>query len=482
MTYYLAIDLGTTGCRSMLFDRELTARAASYREYGLITPRENYTEQNAEDYFSLMAETSREAIANSGVDPSDIVSMSISSQGITVIPVDRCYRPISNAISWLDNRAESETEEIIRDFGYGEIFTLTGKPPISAYTLPKILWMMRNMPEVYERAYKLLMPMDFLVARLTGRAVTDYSMASGTLMYDLRGFCWSREILEKYGIDENKLPEIKAAGCDMGKILPEAARLLGVGTECRVSLGAQDQKCAALAVGLCDGVMTTSLGTAAAVTKLWKSAHTETVRSVGWCGYTEGDAFVTEGVVGTAATCLRWVRDRMYPGESYEVIDREAEDAARRGTSLIYHPYMSGGGAPEYYKDATGNFYGVNLATERGDFALAVMEGVAFNIKKLLISMEAYGSVHTLILFGGGAKSELWCQLMADITGMRVATPSTEESAGAGAAMLAARAVGDKLDPLRLTKIYEPSEKTDYYAKKFARFLEIEKKLWSETK
>ncbi len=474
---YLAIDLGTTGCRSILFDENFGCVAAAYEEYPLITPKENYVEQDAQMWWELLLRTTAKAIEKAKVDGKEIESISISSQGITVVPVDETITPIYNAITWLDTRAEAETQKIKDDFGEQEMFALTGKPVSSAYTLPKLLWFKNNRPHVFDTAWKFLMPMDFLIAKLTGNCVTDYSMASGTLMYDLKNACWSKNILDFYGIKEEKLPQIAAGGTKAGVILPEVAQQLGLNENCVVAVGAQDQKCAAYGVGLQDGVMTISLGTAAAITKLWDTAATEKNTGVGWCGYVEKDKFVTEGVVNTAGTCLRWIRDMLFQGESYDVIDAEAGEAQKKGSSLLFYPYLAGAGSPDYYPDGEGVFYGLNLATTRGDFALAVMEGVAFQMKIILEAMKAYGNIHTLILFGGGAKSAFWSSVIANVTGMQIHVPQNAEAAGVGAALLAAKAVGKPCKPMQADTVYLPENQEEYH-KKYLKYRTIEKKLW----
>lgn len=478
MSIYLAIDLGTTGCRSILFDSNLKSIAAEYEEYGLITPKEGYVEQNAESWWEMTLRTAAKAIEKSGISGKEIESISISSQGITIVPVDESLTPLYNAITWLDTRAEDETAQIREDFGEENMFTLTGKRISSSYTLPKLMWMKQNLPHLFDKAHKFLMPMDFLIAKFTGICVTDYSMASGTLMYDLKNFCWSKKILDFYGIDEKKLPRIAVSGSKVGFVLPEVAQRLGLKEDCVVAVGAQDQKCAALGAGLKDGIMTISLGTAAAITKLWENAETEQNNGVGWCGYIEKAAFVTEGVINTAGTCLRWTRDMLFKGEDYDTINKEAEKALENGSQLFFYPYLAGESSPFFYPESTGVFYGISLSTVRGDFALAVMEGIAFQIRIILEAMQAYGNVHTLILFGGGAKSDLWAQIIADATGMEICITDNPEAAGAGAAMLAARAVGKELESLKIARTYLPKKK-DIYNEKYSRYLAVEKNLWS---
>ncbi len=479
MKIYLAIDLGTTGCRSILFDDSLNQLAAAYEEYGLITPREKWTEQDAELWWEMTLRTARKAMETAQIDGKQIEGISISSQGITIVPVDRDLKPLCNAMSWLDVRAEAQTAQVEKDFGKEAMFRLTGKPIDPCYSLPKILWLQQERPDIYEKTWKFLMPMEYLIGKFTGNCVTDHSMASGTLMYDLKNLCWSTEVLNRYGIREEQLPELKWSGESAGFVLPEVAQALGLRPDCVVAVGAQDQKCAALGAGLEDGVMTISLGTAAAIIKRWNEAKTEVNQGVGWCGYVVPGTWVTEGVVNTAGTCLRWVRDLLFKGEGYDVINKEASEARERGSSVLFYPYLNGPSSPNFYPDSEGCFYGVNLATNRGDFALAVMEGIAFQFRILLEAMEAYGNVHSLVLFGGGANSPLWRQIIADATGMELRVPVTPEAAGAGAAMLAAKAAGCDVPVLQIEKSYQPAENRGYYEEKYAKYRTIEKKLWA---
>ncbi|MBR6572836.1 MAG: hypothetical protein IKK77_03885 [Clostridia bacterium] len=479
MDYYLAIDLGTTGCRSIVFDDSVCMQGSAYEEYGLITPKECWVEQDAELWWTLTLRTAKKAIQQANIDPAKIRSICVSSQGITVVPVDAELKPLCNAISWLDTRAESQANRLKKDCCEKEMFLRTGKFINSCYTLPKLMWLQERRPRLFEDARWFLMPMDYLVGKFTGICITDHSMASGTLMYDIQNCCWSQETLEKYHIPTEKLPPIVWSGEPVGKVLPLVAEELGLSSECVVAAGAQDQKCAAQGVGLQEGILTVSLGTAGAITKLWTELTTYACDKVGWCGYTQPGAWVTEGVINTAGTCLRWVREMLFQGEDYATIDSEAQTAKERGSNLLFYPYLNGPSSPSYYPDAEGTFYGVNLMTQRGDFALAVMEGVAFQIRILLEAMDAYDNAEGLILFGGAAKSPLWCQIIADIAGLEIRVPSTAEAAGAGAAMLAAKATGKVIKPLACTKTYMPNDRTNYEIK-YKKYRSIEAKLWNK--
>lgn len=482
MSIYLAIDLGTTGCRSILFDSQLNEIAESYQEYGLIIKQDKWVEQDAMLWWTLTLQTAKEAIAKAGADGTEIKGISVSSQGITVVPVDKCLNPLHNALSWLDVRAGSQAEQIKKDFGLREMFTLTGKPIDAAYSLPKLLWLKEELPKVYEQTWKFLMPMDFLVAKLTGKCVTDHSMASGTLMYDIKNKVWSRKVLDRYGISEDRLPELKWSGEPAGKLLPEVAKELGLSEECIVAVGAQDQRCASLGVGLKKGVVTLSLGTAAAVCKYQDEPKTDGDTRIGWSAYVNEGSWVTEGVINTAGTSLRWLRDTMYPGCGYDIINEEAKEALERGSNLLFYPYLNGASSPDRYVDSEGCFYGANLGTQRGDFALAVMESMAFQTKIILEAMGGLEDIHTLVLFGGGAKSPLWHQIFADVLDMQITFPISAEAAAAGAAILAGIATGEysrACNPAsEYKKVYGPSDKKELYRQKYERYRSIEYKLW----
>ncbi|NLD60372.1 MAG: hypothetical protein GX647_12055 [Clostridiales bacterium] len=484
MPLYLAIDLGTTGCRSILYDAKLREVGNSYREYGLFTPREKWAEQDANLWWALTLETAKEAIAASGLPAAEIRGVSVSSQGITVVPVDADFRPLCNALSWLDVRAGEQAASLERAFGTRDMFTLTGKRIHEAYTLPKVLWLRENCPGIYDAAHKLLMPMDFLLARLTGRCATDHTMASGTLMYDIRNAKWSDRVLEGVGVPLEKLPALLWSGEAVGAVLPEVARELGLREDCVVAVGAQDQRCASLGAGLGEGVMTISLGTAAAVCRTWDRPHTEGDTRIGWSAYVRPGAWVTEGVINTAAASMRWLRNEMFPGMSYAAIDQEARRALEAGGGLLFYPYLNGPSSPDFYPDSQGCFLGANLATRRGDFALAVMEGVAFQIRILLEAMRSAGSVHAISLFGGGANSDLWCQIIADATGLDIAVPETAEVASVGAAMLAGIGAGefswDALPEVGTRKRYRPGSARARYARLYERYREAEFRLWRE--
>ncbi len=483
MAYFLAIDLGTTGCRSMVFDDALRLFGSDYIEYGLITPKPNWYEQDANLWWNIACQTMKAAIAASGISGNEIASLSVSSQGISIVPVDRAWQPLRNALSWMDTRAEEEEQRLIAELGQEETFSRTGKRIAATYTLPKLLWLQQNEPDVFAKADYFLMPLDFLTAKLTGRAVTDPSMASGTLFYDMRAGCWHRPTLARYGINESKLARILPSGSVAGTVLPEVAALLGLLSDCLVCVGAQDQRCASLGAGLSPGVVTVSLGTAAAVCKLCARFAPEDGMHVGWSPYVFAGEWVSESVAGAAGASLRWLRDSIYQEMTYDTINCEAEIARERGSEVAFLPYLCGPGFPRFDPASTGCFHKITMATQRGDLALAVMRGVVFQIREILESMDANAETKRLVLFGGGVKSTLWRQLFADGLNMPVYIPSEAETAGIGAAILAGLGAGrfqkENLPQIRFSGVSMPSEKAKEENEHYMKFRALEQVLQS---
>ncbi len=480
MALYLAVDLGTTGCRCAVYDSALTRLGDAYEEYELITPREGFVEQDANRWWELTLRTAEGAMGAAGVSPQEIRGIAVSSQGLTVVPVDQTGEPLCNAISWLDGRTTAEVARLAADFGEQRIFALTGKPLTTGYTLPMLLWLQENRPEIFAAAYQFLLPLDFLTMKLTGNYVTDHTMASGTMLYDLSTGDWCEELLDFYGIEKARLPRLLQSGAVAGTVTPAVCARLGLSPDCVVAVGAQDQKCAAFGAGLAGDTVTVSLGTAAAITATYTGELTAPSTGIPRFRYVLPEAAVSEGVIGTAGTCLRWVRDVAFAGESYRVIDAEAAAARDRGSSVLFYPFMAGATSPDFYPQSQGCFYGVTLASGRGDLALAVMEGVAFQLRTVLQAMNAYETATALTLFGGGAGSPLWAQIMADITGLTVQTTESPEAAAAGAARLAALAAGEALPALTVSGRYVPSGRQAAYAEKYAAFRRIERQLWEK--
>ena len=426
---YIGVDLGTTGCKVVLFDGEGTPRKEFNEEYSLIC-YDGFVEQDANLWLELVCRGMayvREDCAET------ICGISVSTQGISVVPVDEKGTPLANAITWLDVRAGEENEALLAAVGADEIYRITGKFANPCYTLPKLMWLKKHAPALYAAARKFLLPLDFLNFHLAGRAVCDYSVAGGIMAYDLQEKCYSQKLLEAAGVDEKLLPEVACMGTFVGGLLPAIAEKTGLPAGCPVYLGGQDQKLAALGAGIGEDAVTVSLGTATAVTRLTESLPAEK----NFSRFRFHDTLYSyEGVVDTSGAALKWLKN-LLGVETYEEMNRLAQEAGSAG-GVTFDPALTTGAA----------FTGLTLGTTRGNLVYALLEGVSRRIGQLVQEM---GGAKRLYLFGGGSKSPVWCQILAQVTGCEVAALSTPETASLGAAILASQGM---LPPAKPAKFY----------------------------
>ncbi len=414
---YIGIDLGTTGCKAVLYAPDGARLCEFNKEYPLIC-RDGYTEQDAELWWELVTEGIRYVTREH--DGKEVRGISVSTQGISVVPVDREGRTLSNAISWLDTRAVDEAERLKTLIGERKIYRRTGKRCIPDYTLPKLMWLKAHEPELFYSAHRFMLPLDFINMRLTGRAVCDHTIAGGTMAYNINEKCYDKEILSAAGIDASLLPEVGCMGDALGTVLPEAAAATGLSEHCKVYLGGQDQKLAALGAGIDGNSVTVSFGTATAVTRLTREPKWDTGFSV----FRFNDEYYSyEGVVSTSGAVLRWASGTILGGRSYKELDRLAE-AAGSSCGVTFDTELTAGGT----------ISGLTLGTTEGNIVYALFEGVS---RAIADHAHRMGDVDRLCVFGGGSKSEIWCKILANVSGLRIAVLDTPETASLGAAILA---------------------------------------------
>jgi len=443
MALLIGIDLGTTGCKAVVYSDSGTSLGESYLEYGLITLSDVMIEQDPHAWWDLTKRAIGLALAAAGADRRTVRGLAVSSQGISFVLLDAEGQPLGNAINWLDGRATHECAQILTRYPAETLFRATGKRAAPSYVLPKLLWIRKHQPEIWRQARGLLMGHDYLVYRLCGERVTDHSMAGGTLLYDLQGLDWSQELFDAFGIPRHLLPPVRWSGAPAGTLLPLVAEELGLSPDVVVAVGGQDQKCAALGAGIEDGSATVSLGTASAIVQVMDRPATDPRMRIPTFTFVQPSRWVLEGVVGTAAGSLRWYRDTVAPGIPYSTLDAEAASVPPGSDGVLFYPHLGGAGSPHWLSTARGAFHGLSLATTRGHLTRAVLEGIAYQIREnLTVTEEIGGPVTRVILFGGGAKSSLWREIIGDVLGRPVAWTQTAETAGLGAAMLAGLGCG----------------------------------------
>ncbi len=483
--YFIGIDLGTTGVRSAVVNEKLEVSGEAYIAYPLIHAGENKIEQDAKTWWECVRKVVNESIDSSGIDKGKIKSLSISSQGISFVPIDEDANPLRNAITWLDTRAEKQKKEISATMQDEKFFSITSKKAGQGSAIAKILWIRENEPEIYERTYKFLTAHDYIVYKMCSVAVTDHTLASGMQLYDLAKGEWSREILNTFDIDINLLPDIRKSGSRVGIVCQEAAKELGLGSDVTVAIGGQDQKCAALGTGLDQNIATISLGTAAAITSQCLAPVIDESIMIPCHPYLVEGKWVLEGVVSNACASLNWLKNTFFDEQSYDDLNEMAQKIYDESNGVFFYPHLSGSGTPYLNKGISGYIYGITLATGKEELIKSVYEGVAYQIKTNIEILEkAAGILEEVRIFGGGSKSDIWCQIIADITGKKIVRMSTAETACIGACILAGMAVGTYESPYAAAKkiktkdYFTPDESMkSRYEKTYGAYIDIEKNL-----
>ncbi|MBN2152209.1 MAG: xylulokinase [Candidatus Lokiarchaeota archaeon] len=448
----MALDLGTTGTRAVLFDDKGEMKGSAYKEWASFYPSPVEVEQDATSWWSATREMIAEVLRRTRVDPRDIKAVAVTNQRETIVPVDEDGEPLANAIVWQDRRTTRECDFIRDKIGKDAVYQIAGLTVDPYFSASKILWFKNNRPGVYDRAAKFLLVHDFIVKKLTGEFVTDHSNASRTMLFDINRRAWSDELLAGTGIDGSKLPAALPPGKVVGNVLASAGTGLDPGTI--VVAGAGDQQCAALGVGVTEqGRVKCTMGTGTFLISYAASVKLDPkARVLCSCAAIE-DSYVVEASMFSTGSLLRWARDTLGHAECdeaaasnqspYQVIDAKAETSPQGAKGLLFLPFIVGAGAPYWNPDARGTLFGLAAGHQRGDIYRSIMEGTSFDVKK---NLDVFGEMgldtSELRLTGGGSRSQIWSKILADACGVPCARPQYEESTAVGAALLASVGAG----------------------------------------
>lgn len=494
---FLSLDLGTTGIRCMAFDHKFQVLSSAYSEYPLSFGNQNEIEQNAELWFSLSKKVIREAVSSIEGEKSLIIGLSISSQGISIVPTDQNFKPLRPAISWLDRRGEAYYEYVNSKIPLEKLTHLTGKPWSGVYTLSKLIWLQENQPEIFHSTAYFLLPMDFIIARMTGQAITDHTMASGTMYYNIHSETWDDQILQTFHIPIAKLPVIQNASTGPLKILPEVLDEIGLSSQVGLFVGGQDQKCAAYAAGLSTDRISLSMGTSAAIEVLFEKPFVGVNSQLASFRYLFPNQWVSEAVVNVAGAALRWLQSTVFPDSTYQEIDRRVESVYPSENNVFFLPGLDRSSSvisldrnndkQHWQAEPGGVFWGMNFNTKSDDLACAVLESVAFEINSCLFQLKESVpnlNIKTIQFFGGGARSKIWSQIIADVTGAEVEILSKNEMAAAGAAMLVARGSAYLTNDSKLINSVDYKVKPNFLIhaameKKYHTYLQIRETLYA---
>jgi len=456
MRYVLGIDLGTTAIKVALFDENGAVISQSTQEYDLISPSPLVVEQEASVYWDAFKKGLDRAIRHSKVSCQDIHCLGISAQGETLIPIDEDGNPLRRAIVWMDNRAEAESQMIEEHFTNELIHERTGQVSmLPMWPAAKILWIRHNEPEVFEKTARFLLIEDYFIYRLTGAVVSEGSLLCSTTYWNIKTRKYWPEMLEFLGINETQLPEINEPGQVVGSIQGEVAGELGLSTRTIVTTGALDQACGGIGVGnIKPGIFSDCTGSNVAVCALVDRPVYDPHKQLPCFYYGMPDTYMMHAFSMTGGMVLRWFRDNFCKQEiaeakasgadSYDILCKRAAGIPPGSGGLLMLPHFQGAGIPESNPKAKGVLYGLTLHHGKDHVIRAIMESIAATLRRMIDATKALGiEIEEIRSLGGGAKSKLWCQIKADLTGLPVATmKNTEDAACLGAAILAGVATG----------------------------------------
>ena len=445
MAHLLGIDLGTSAVKVVLYNDQLRPICSAGRSYPLSSPKNGWAEQNPDDWSQAAFACIRETIDQSGVQPESIAAVGLSGQMNGVALLDKDGRPLRPAILWFDQRGAAECEEINARLGAEKLFAITCNPALTGFSLAKLLWVKNNQPEVFAACRHIMLPKDYIRLRLTGEYATDMSDASGMQLLDTPHRCWSREITAALGLDDAILPAVYESPEITGRVTRRAAEQTGLREGTPVVAGAGDNAAAAVGSGVADDCRAfLSLGTSGVI-----SAHAAKLRVDGagrvhtFCGAVPGEWLVVASEQ-SAGLSMQWMRDTLYPDDrEYEQINRDIASLPVGARRLIYLPYLMGDRSPHMNPDARGVFFGLSSIHTRGDMARAVMEGVSYGIRDCLGVLNEMGiAPEEMLLCGGGAKSAVWRQMLADVLGLPMRRLENADSGALGASVLAGVGAG----------------------------------------
>jgi xylulokinase len=445
MAYLLGIDISTTGSKAIIMDERGAIRAAASSPHTLQTPKPLWSEQDPGQWWAAAKASIRAALEQAGLVRGSVAAVGLTGQMHGLVLLDEAGQVLRPAILWNDQRTQAQCDEIHARIGKQNFIQITGNVALTGFTAPKILWVQENEPEVYARVAHVLLPKDFVRYKLTGNMAMDKADGAGTVLMDLKSRHWSPEILAALNIPVGWMPELGEGPEVTGTVTIEAAGQTGLPAGIPVVAGAGDQAAQAVGVGAVhEGIIALTLGTSGVVFATTNSPFIEPQGRLHSFCHAVPDRWHLMGVMLSAGGSLRWYRDTFTPTMDYDRLLEPAAEIAPGADGLLFLPYLTGERTPYPDPRARGAFVGLTIRHTMPHLTRAVLEGVAFGLRDSFELMKNAGlaSIDQVRISGGGAKSLLWQQILADVFDIELATVNTTEGAAYGAALLAGVGAG----------------------------------------
>ncbi len=454
MDYLLGIDLGTSGLKTVLFDTSAKKIASASFEYDIISLQNGWAEQDPAIWWEATLYCLKKIMQESNVNAKDIKGIGISGQMHGLVMLDKNGAVIRNAILWCDGRTKKQCDEITEKVGKERLIEINANPALTGFTAGKILWVREHEAENYKKCASILLPKDYIRYKLTGKLGTEASDASGTNLFDLEKRDFSDEILSTLEIDRALLPQVNESVDIAGNVLPSVAEQTGLSADTIVCFGAADNAAAGIGTGVVyEGAAVSTIGTSGVIFVNSKKLRIDKLGRIHtFCSAVPNEYAILSCTL-SAGMSLKWYRDNFCNSEveianllgidSYELINQEISKLDIGSDGLVYLPYLMGERSPILDEKARAVFFGVSAMHHKGHFARAIMEGVSYSQKQCLDIIRNLGiKLDVMYACGGGAKSEVWQAMLADIYEQEITTLVNEEGPALGVAILAGVASG----------------------------------------
>lgn len=492
--YVIGCDIGSQGTNAALYGADGMLVGSAYEAHQLSFPRPGWAEQHPGEWVRALHDSVRRLVQKVPGGPSGVKAISFGSQLDGVVVCDANGAALRPALIWMDRRAEDQAAELAEQMSPADFYAHVGVNLDSSHAVFKALWVRDNEPEVFARAALLLPPGSFVLREVAGVTASDYSNASSLGLLDPRTRRWSEPVLAAAEVDAAMLPELAAGTEPVGTVTAAFAEATGLAPETLVVMGCGDEMAATLGAGVhAAGEVCDVVGTAEPVCAAASEPCNDPTMLVECHPHADPDTWLLENPGFVSGGNLRWWRDQFGTaerdaeargdGDAYDLLARGAAEVPPGAEGLLFLPCMQGAMAPEWNGAARGAFYGLTLAHTRAHLTRALLEGSAYALRDILQAMTGAGlEIRRLTVVGGGAKSELWRQIKADVTGLPVRVPTTIETTATGAAILAAVGSGQHGDVAGAVDAfvdYVPREQTpdperhECYDEAYTRYREL---------
>ncbi|MNW40788.1 Xylulose kinase [compost metagenome] len=487
MKYVIGIDLGTSSVKTLLVNQNGEIAGEASASYPLIQERPGFSEQDPEEWVKGTMTCLKQLLKESGVAAGDVEGVSFSGQMHGLVLLDEQNNVLRNAILWNDTRTTKQCRDIDAKLG-SKLLDITRNAALEGFTLPKILWVQENEPELFAKAARFVLPKDYLRYRMTGQVQMEISDAAGTLLLNVPEGQWSEEIAATFGLPAGFCPPLVGSTENTGSLQPEFAAESGLSAGTKVFGGGADNACGAVGAGIVrKGDALCSVGTSGVVLTYEEDKNKDFAGKVHFFNHAHPGAFYAMGVTLAAGYSLSWFKESLAPELSFDELLKPVGDIAPGSEGLLFTPYLVGERTPHADSVIRGSFIGLSGTHRREHLARAVMEGITFSLQESFDLFGAAGiEVERVISIGGGAKNPVWLQMQADIFGKPVVALKNEQGPAMGAAMMAAVGSGwfgslkECADAfIGYAKTYEPIPAN---VEKYARLFKLYQQVYAATR